>query len=140
MEPYSTLMNRKLLLPSTHDDYFIIERDYLVKTLFPAIEKINVDEKWYSSKYPDVALALDEQAITSISEHYVRFGYFEHRMPYRILVDETWYLAEYEDISRAVGSQIYASGQQHFEECGYREGRLPYPNFKLRLRNDERGA
>jgi hypothetical protein len=125
------------LLPSTHEDYFIVEREYLVKTLFATIKKIKVDEKWYSSKYTDVALALNEQTISSITEHYIRFGYFEHRMPYHILVDEQWYLAQYEDISRAVGSQIYASGQQHFEECGYREGRLPYPNFRLRSQSGE---
>ena len=137
MEPYSTLINRRLVFPSTRDEYVIIEKTYLFQVLFSMTSQIFVDEKWYSNRYPDVLSALDEGNIKNVAEHYALFGYYEHRMPYHIGVDEDWYLAQYQDVSKAVDAQIYESGQRHFEECGYREGRIPYANFRLKLRNDE---
>ena len=137
MESYSTLMNRKLVFPSTRDEYVIVEKAYLSQALFPRISHIFIDEVWYSSRYPDVLSAIGAGKIKDIAEHYALFGYYEHRMPYHIAVDEEWYLAQYEDVSKAVEIKIYESGQRHFEECGYREGRMPYPNFRLKLRNGD---
>jgi hypothetical protein len=61
----------------------------------------------------------------------VRFGYFEHRLPYRIEVKEEWYLEQYPDIKKAIDRRDFKSGQEHFETNGFREGRMPHPNFEL---------
>lgn len=136
MEAYSALMNRKLVFPSTRDEYMIVEKAYLAQALFSKISQILIDEEWYATRYPDVLSAIEDGKIKNISEHYALFGYYEHRMPYQIVVDEQWYLAQYEDVKKAVQVQVYDSGQSHFEECGYREGRVPFPNFRLKLRNE----
>jgi hypothetical protein len=64
--------------------------------------------------------------------HYCRYGYFENRMPRRIVIDEPWYLTEYPDVRAAVfEARSFESGQDHFNRIGYGEGRYPYPNFQL---------
>ncbi len=133
VESYATLINRRLLLPSQRTSYIAVEPHYLLRCLRPDIVRIHVDETWYCRQYPDVVEALAEGKIASAREHYERFGYLEHRIPYRIEVHEEWYLAQYDDIRRAVAGGEFASGQQHFIEVGYREGRFPHPNFRLRL-------
>ena len=136
MEPFSTLINRKLMLPSQRTNYVAVEITYLSLILRPVISQILIDEIWYSGQYPDVISAVSEGKISSISEHYVLHGYYEHRIPYKISVDEKWYLAQYEDVNKAVQADIFDSGQSHFEVRGYQEGRIPYPNFRLKLRSD----
>ncbi len=138
MEPYSTLLNRELVLASTRDDYLIVEKGYLTQIMSPLVERIFIDEDWYAERYPDVVAALREKKIKDIPEHFVLCGYYEHRMPYNIAVDEDWYLTQYEDVRTAVIAKIYDSGQRHFEECGYKEGRIPYPNFRLKMRNEDK--
>jgi hypothetical protein len=54
-------------------------------------------------------------------DHYVRFGFYEHRPPYKVDIDEAWYLRTYPDVKIAVERQRFASGQEHFEADGYRE-------------------
>src|ERR1700733_14200982 len=137
MERFSTLLNRKLMVPSQRANYMAVDTDYLCQILRPVISQIDVDEEWYRNKYPDVQAAISEGKVSTILEHYALYGYYEHRIPYKIEVDEKWYISEYEDIGKAVEAGIFESGQTHFEECGYREGRIPYPHFRLRLRNDQ---
>ncbi len=136
MEPLSALINRKLLLPSQKTNYIAVETHFLSHALREQVGRIFVDEDWYAGKYPDVLLALGEGKIKTVAEHFVLYGYYEHRMPHAIKVDEKWYLSEYEDIAKAVQGRLFASGQSHFDEIGYKEGRIPYPYFKLKLRSD----
>lgn len=137
MEPFSSLINRKLMLPSQRADYIAVEVSYLTQILRPLIGQIFVDDNWYVNRYPDVIAAIREGNLTDASEHYALFGYYEHRMPYKIQVDERWYLSQYGDITKAVESGVFDSGQSHFDDCGYREGRVPFANFRLKLRADE---
>jgi hypothetical protein len=137
MEPLSSLINRKLLLPSQRTNYMAVELTYLTQVLRPLIDRVFVDESWYTTRYPDVIPAIGEGKIEDASEHYALHGYYEHRMPYKIEIDEKWYLSQYDDIIKAVAAGIFASGQVHFDECGYREGRMPFPHFRLRLRSDQ---
>jgi hypothetical protein len=131
-ETYATLLNRKIIIPSSKTNYVAIDQDYWTASLIPLIQTIYVDEAWYLDKYPDVKQAVAEGKIASARQHYCRFGYLEHRMPYPIAVDEAWYLDQYPDVRAAVLNQDFVSAQAHFEEVGFKEGRLSFPNFVLR--------
>ena len=138
MEPLSALINRKLMLPSQKTNYIAVEMHYLSQVLKSQVGEVSVDEVWYKTRYPDVIDPLKGGKLSNASEHYSMHGYYEHRMPYKILVNENWYLKEYGDIATAVEIGTFASGQMHFDELGYREGRIPYPCFRLKLRGDKR--
>ena len=135
-ETYAMLLNLKKVLPSTKSNYVAVDRDYWISSFANHVEQVAIDEKWYLSRYPDVADALRTGIIKSAVEHYCHSGYFEHRLPYQILVDVKWYLAEYSDVESAIRQQIYRSAQEHFEEIGYREGRHAYPGFALMKRDE----
>ena len=137
METLATLINRKILILSSKTDLIGVEMHFLTQVLKGMVGQIFVDEDWYTKRYPDVVTALHSSKIRTAAEHYVLFGFYEHRIPHQILVDEEWYLTEYPDIKHAVQSRDFPSGQHHFEELGYREGRVPFPHFKLRMHNDE---
>jgi hypothetical protein len=125
------------MLPSQKTNYMAVEMHYLSQALREQVGKVFVDEEWYANQYPDVLQAIKDGKIETVSEHYVLYGYYEHRMPYAIKVDEGWYLREYEDIARAVKLGTFDSGQAHFDIAGYREGRVPYAHFQLRLRDED---
>ena len=69
--------------------------------------------------------------MASAQDHYVRFGYFEHRMPRPLAVDEGWYLEQNPDVRKAVDTGAFRSGQRHFQLRGFQEGRRPSPEFML---------
>jgi hypothetical protein len=87
---------------------------------------ISVDEDWYLAQNPDIAQAIEAGTTASAKQHFVDHGYFEGRLPFRILVDETWYLLQNPDVAENVRNGIVESGQRHFELDGYHEGRLPF--------------
>jgi len=131
-QSFATLVNRKLLIPSSKTAYLAIEREFLIAILAPALAEIHLDEPWYLAQNPDVRDAIANRAFNSAADHFCRVGFYEHRMPYPIEVDETWYLKSYPDIAAAVTQGAVASGQAHFQADGYREGRFPHPDFALR--------
>ena len=126
----ATLKNQSLLVPEG-DTHFRIERNLLVAMMETTLAKIKFDEAWYLSKYPDVKDAVKRGKVASGREHYLRFGYFEHRMPTAIVVNEKWYLETYKDVADAIRTGLYKSAQAHFDIAGFREGRLPFANFKF---------
>ena len=128
---YADLLNQKIVLLSPKGNYIAVEWHFFVNSLGPKLETIKVNEEWYLKTYPDVRAAIDAQIVVNARAHYIRFGYFEHRMPYPISVNESWYVAEYPDIREAISKKIFASGQMHFNLDGFREGRCPSPDFKL---------
>jgi len=130
-QSFATLVNRKLLIPSSKTAYLAIEREFLIAILAPALAEIHLDEPWYLAQNPDVRDAIANRAFNSAADHFCRVGFYEHRMPYPIEVDETWYLKSYPDIAAAVTQGAVASGQAHFQADGYREGRFPHPDFAL---------
>jgi len=135
-DTYATLMNKKLVVPSQKTSYIAVDRDHFASILAPHVERIHVDEDWYLEQAPDVRRAVERGEFRDAADHYVKVGYFEHRMPYLIEVDEAWYLQSYPDVGKAVQAGVFASGQAHFVELGYREGRFPYAGFKLKGRGE----
>ena len=89
------------------------------------------DEQFYLAANPDVRRAVDRKEIASGAEHYYSTGYFEVRLPMKILVDEKYYLKSNPDIEEAVRQGVVKNIQEHFETAGFQEGRLPHPDFSL---------
>ena len=98
----------------------------LVQMLRQLIIGVEVDEKWYLDRYPDIADAIKQGLVQSARLHFVNDGYFEGRMPFPIHVDERYYLAQNSGVADYVRKGMLESGQQHFDENGYQEGRLPF--------------
>ena len=128
---FASLLNQKIIILSDSSDYIAVDQFFFNESLYPLIDKIHLDEQWYLKKYPDVKQAIEKNVVKDVKEHFVRFGYFEHRLPYHIKVQEDWYLEQYSDISEAIDQKKFRSGQEHFESVGFREGRIPHPNFGL---------
>jgi hypothetical protein len=130
---FASLINQKLVILSNSSEYVALDWHFFKETLRPFIGGIRVDPDWYETTYPDVKEAIGKKIVRDAKDHYERFGYFEHRIPYRIQVEEDWYLDQYGDVAEAIAKRFFSSGQAHFELTGYREGRIPYPNFELAL-------
>ena len=99
--------------------------DFL-KILKLMISGLEIDETWYREKYEDIDQAVRSGGIESPKRHFVDDGYFEGRLPYRIVIDSDWYLSEYPDVAESVHRGDFSSAEQHFWQEGYREGRLPF--------------
>jgi hypothetical protein len=128
---FASLVNSKVIVPSSRNDYWAVNKHFLSDLLSARLAKVYVDEGWYLSRYPDVAKAIEIGTVADAAEHYRKYGYFEHRMPTRIEVQEDWYLNEYADVGAAVKERVFPSAQVHFDIVGYAEGRLPHANFAL---------
>ncbi|MEA2739166.1 MAG: hypothetical protein QOH05_2473 [Acetobacteraceae bacterium] len=98
----------------------------LVEMLRQVIIGVEVDERWYLERYPDIAKAISQGRVRSPRLHFVNDGYFEGRLPFPIHVDEPYYLEQNPGVADYVRKGILESGQQHFDENGYAEGRLPF--------------
>jgi hypothetical protein len=96
-----------------------------------ALERVRFDEGYYLRTYPDVADALANGLLTDAHRHYLEFGYFEDRLPFRVEVDSAFYFRMYPDIKAGVNAGTIPSAQAHFERHGYKEGRLPREDWSL---------
>ncbi len=94
-----------------------------------ALEAVVVDEEWYKEKYPDFYAQLVHGNFESAKDHYIRYGFFEDRIPHPIKIDPEFYTREYPDTRRLAGD--VAALQEHFESYGFKEGRLPYAGWRL---------
>jgi hypothetical protein len=130
---YAALVNDRIVIPSSTTNYFAVEQHFFFNCMKPLVQRIYVDDTWYLAKYPDVRTAIDKGLVDSPKEHYSRFGYYEHRLPYAITIDATWYLKVYTDVGEAIKKRHFSSAENHFELAGYKEGRLPHADFHLRL-------
>ena len=110
-------INGSTKIDSSYDDFVEIVKLLLRGTEF--------DEKWYLTKYPDVAGAVKAGAFKSGRHHFIEVGYFEGRRPRDFEVDEKWYIETYPDVAEGIGKNKIASAYQHFNEHGYDEGRWP---------------
>jgi|GEM_PF-1182831 len=128
---YGQLLASKLVVPSPRTGYYAVDQFIFAELVAVRLAWVEVDEAWYLEAYPDIQKAIDSGAVKSAAHHYRRFGFFEHRMPKRIVVDEAFYLKTYPDVKEAIAKKIYASGQEHYMASGFREGRLPFPGFDL---------
>jgi hypothetical protein len=129
--PYSSLINAKIIVPVSNE-HIEIDIHFLKFCMQLILEKIQLDERWYLSTYPDIQVAIQNGEVSSAAVHYVRHGYFENRLPYLIEVDPEWYMEQYPDISLAVSRREFLTPQDHFQRAGFGEGRLPYPGFSLK--------
>lgn len=98
----------------------------LIEMFRRLIAGVQVDEKWYLRRYPDIADAIKQGIVKSARRHFLDDGYFEGRVPFEIKVDEKWYLEANPGVADYVKRGLLTSGQQHFDENGYAEGRLPF--------------
>jgi hypothetical protein len=131
---YATFINLRKVVPSATTGYFAVESHLFYQLMSLFLADVRVDEDWYLAKHPDLKEAIAKGEVTGARDHFLRFGFYEHRMPHEIDVDEDWYQATYPDVAEAVRNNVFASGQEHFETSGYREGRLPFANFALETR------
>ena len=96
-----------------------------------ALERVQFDSNYYLRSYPDISEALEKGLFKSPHHHYVEFGYFENRLPFRIEVDEEFYFRSNPDIKASVSAGTIPSAQAHFERHGFKEGRLPREDWSL---------
>ncbi len=89
------------------------------------------DETFYLAINSDIRDAVNSKVVANAADHYYTTGYFEGRLPCRLLVDEKYYLSENPDVVEAIRKGVIKNAQEHFEYAGFREGRLPYKGFSL---------
>lgn len=92
-----------------------------------ALGDVAVDEVWYKEIYVDVAAAILAGDIESCRNHYLRAGFFEGRLPFKLSVNERWYLNRFPDVAEACRNGSIASAKDHFEHGGHQEGRAGIP-------------
>jgi hypothetical protein len=112
--------------------YVSIPEDIFRRLLAGAIKSKGLfDERFYLEAYPDVASAVRNGQIASGLEHYVATGYYENRLPRKLIVDERFYLQENPDVAEAIRKGRVRDAQEHFDAAGVIEGRAPYRDFSL---------
>ena len=47
-ETYATLLNRKIVLPSSTSNYVAIDRDYWIASLAARLAEVDLDPAWYA--------------------------------------------------------------------------------------------
>src|SRR5450759_2919197 len=88
---FAALLNQKIIILSESSDYIAVDQYFFNDCLRPLIDNVQLDEQWYLHKYPDVRQAIAKKIVKDAKDHFMRFGYFEHRLPYNIEVQEDWY-------------------------------------------------
>ena len=86
------LMSSKLFLVSPSSPYIAVDQHFFFRWFGQALGTIYFDEQWYLTKYPDIRSAVQGGKIAKAQHHYTRFGFYEHRLPYKIEIDEPWVL------------------------------------------------
>ncbi|QYK40374.1 MAG: hypothetical protein KF887_13195 [Paracoccaceae bacterium] len=120
------LLRRLRLLPIAKDKPVNVPYPMFVELLHAAIEN-DVDEIWYTNRYPDVAQAIKQGFFTSAAHHYAMSGMMEGRMPFPIEIDEADYLARHVDVAKAIKAGKLSSATEHFYLAGFVEGRAFRP-------------
>ncbi|ACL57697.1 hypothetical protein [Methylobacterium nodulans] len=113
------------------DSCVLIKSEVLDEILAIALNSVKVDEQWYLERYQDVKAAIAAGSVKTAKQHFVKYGYFEGRLPRPIEVDEVFYLREYPDVRAAIESGEIPDATTHFHTAGAREGRIPYHGFSL---------
>ena len=89
---FATLINQKILMPSPRTNYIAVDRNHLVDFLRPLLREVNWTPIGTCTIIPMSDRLFPTASSRSALEHYVTFGFYEHRMPYEIEVDDPWYL------------------------------------------------
>ncbi|HEV7457483.1 MAG TPA: hypothetical protein VGN96_11985 [Roseococcus sp.] len=122
--PYFELLKDKRII-DIEGEVATVSRAFLVDLLAPVLRRIKFDPAFYRQRYKDVTEAETKGLIVDPQQHYIRFGFFENRMPCLVEVDGSFYAREYPDVAVAILENRVASAQMHFETSGFVEGRLP---------------
>jgi hypothetical protein len=123
--PFKVVRDRLTIMKANDKKKISIHYDDFIEVVKLLLRGVAIDEKWYLSKYPDVATAVAAGVFKSGRQHFIEAGYFEGRRPFDFEVDEKWYLENYPDVAESIGQSDIKSARQHFEQHGYDEGRLP---------------
>jgi hypothetical protein len=89
-----------------------------------AVSGSDFNETGYLVANPDIADALNKKLISSASDHYINYGYFEGRAG-ATKVDESWYLRLNPDVASAVRIKKVGSASEHYIAAGAAEYRAP---------------
>jgi len=89
------------------------------------------DEAYYLANYSDISRAVRSKQISSGADHYFETGYFEGRLPRKMVVDEKFYLENNPDVRDAITKGKVKNAQEHFDCAGFREGRQPNAGFSM---------
>jgi hypothetical protein len=129
--PFSVIRKTNEIPWPLPGDRVTVPAGLLLELIKSAVARIDVDEQWYTARYPDILSAIEAGKFPSARHHYVEFGFFEDRFPRQIKVDVDFYLAQYPDVAGGVEGGAIESAQWHFERYGFREGRLPCAGWRL---------
>jgi hypothetical protein len=125
--PYILLLRQVGIDEYTANDGIIeLSRDQLLSLIQKLLVSVPVDEIWYKTTYKDIDEAIGTGVVSSAKEHFVSNGYFEGRLPAKIVVDEDFYISQYPDVADGIADGEINSAQEHFESHGFAEGRLPF--------------
>lgn len=108
------------------DGQILLTTEQLYSLIRGLLILVSVDEEWYVKAYPDVDEAIAAGAENSAKEHFISSGYFEGRLPGKVIVDEKFYTAKYMDVAEGIQIGEIGSAQEHFDLHGFVEGRQPY--------------
>ncbi len=86
------------------------------------------DEAFYLDRNRDVKAVVENGALTSGYEHFIRHGRFEGRDP-SVLYSEEAYLRQYADVVAAVRAGAFSSGFEHYINYGHIENRVASTAF-----------
>jgi len=128
---FATPINHKVMISSTRTQYVAVDKEHLVDFLKPTLPTIYMGSDWYPENKPDIAEAIKTGVVANAEDHYVTYGYYEHRMPCAIKVEEEWYLTQYPDVKEAVQKGLFSSAHGHIYAVGFGEGRLSHANFSF---------
>jgi hypothetical protein len=113
-------------------DYVALPGALMRRLLLAAIkQKGEFDERFYLETYSDIANAVRSKKVSSGLDHYVETGYFEDRLPKRLVVDEAYYIKENPDVAEGIRRGVVKNAQDHFDNAGFAEGRLPFKDFSI---------
>ncbi len=125
--PYRLLLEQVGIGGHASDDEILhLTREQIASLIRKLLASIPVDENWYKETYKDIDEAIQAGVVGSAKEHFVSDGYFEGRLPGKIIVDEKFYVSEYPDVAEGIAEGEIISAQEHFDSYGFREGRLPF--------------
>ena len=128
---FATIKRHNNIVWPLTSEKLLLQSDLIRDLLRLALEHVPVDEQYYLNSYPDVGTAVENGSFSSPRHHYITFGYFEDRLPFRIVVDDDFYFRTNPDIKAEVDAGGVPSAQYHFERYGFKEGRLPRENWSL---------
>lgn len=122
--PYSEYIKSRKIIEMSNDSV-TISREFFIELFEPVLSRIRFDADFYRKTYDDVAQAERQGLIGDLRQHFIRFGFFENRLPCLVEVDGAFYAREYPDVAVAIIENRVPSAQAHFEASGYAEGRIP---------------